>query len=53
MSDNYEGESFDNESNKSSANAPHKLKLSIDIMSIRNLAMSANVFVSYELMLTD
>ena len=53
MSDNYEGDSFENDSNKSQANAMHSLKLSIDMMSVRNMTMPANVFASYQLMLTD
>lgn len=51
MSDNYEDASFENDSNKSSQ--MHNLKLSIDLMSVRNMAVAANVFVSYQLELTD
>jgi hypothetical protein len=53
MSDHYEDASFENESQKSLSNQPHNLKLSIDLMSVRNMAIAANVFVSYQLQLTD
>jgi len=47
----YEGDSFENHSNKS--DLAHSLKLSIDVMAIRGLATAANVFVSYQIQLTD
>ena len=53
MSDNYEDASFENDSNKSKSNGVHHLKLSIDLMSVRNMAVAASVFVSYSLELTD
>lgn len=49
--DNYEDASFEADSNKSSQ--MHNLKLSIDIMSARNLTVAGNIFVSYQLELTD
>ena len=55
MSDAYEGESFESGSNKSNAadpNQAHALKLSIDCHSVRNLAVSANLFVAYQLSLS-
>jgi hypothetical protein len=50
MSDYY-SESFENNSNQS--NAMHNIKLSIDLMSVRNMAVAANAFVSYQIDLTD
>ena len=35
------------------ANALHKLKLSIDLLSVRNMNMAANVFLTYQLHLQD
>ena len=50
MSDNY-SESFENASNKSDQNATHSLKLSIDLMSVRNMVTSANIFATYQIQL--
>ena len=44
-------ESF--ESNNNSGGEMHKLKLSVDILSVRNFSTAANVFVSYQLQLKD
>jgi hypothetical protein len=46
MSD-YDNDSFENKSNKSDTNSAHALKLSIDLMSVRNMQMAANVFATY------
>ena len=53
MSDNYENESFEKSSNKSDANAAHSLKLSIDLLSVRNLQAAANLVASYQLQLNE
>lgn len=56
MSDEYSN-SFDKESSGSAANndpsALHKLKLSIDLLSVRNMSMAANVYLSYQLHLNE
>ena len=49
---------YEQNSNKSGAggeeaNAPHKLKLSIDLVSVRNMTMAANVIVAYEIKLKE
>lgn len=49
MSDEYSN-SFDKESNGSNSNDPsslHKLKLSIDLLSVRNMSMAANIYLTY------
>lgn len=51
MSDGYDEASFEADSNKSSQ--MHNLKLSIDMMSVRNMAVAGNIFVSYQVELTD
>lgn len=48
----YEDASFENDSNKSKASM-HCLKLSIDLLSVKNVANAANVFAQYQLDLTD
>jgi hypothetical protein len=54
MSDEYSN-SFDKESNVSGNDSQslHKLKLSIDLLSVRNMSMAANVYLSYELHLNE
>ena len=55
MSDEYSN-SFDKESNnsqKSDASTLHKLKLSIDLLSVRNMSIAANIYLSYQLHLTE
>jgi hypothetical protein len=42
----YNEDSFENSSENNQA---HNLKLSIDLNSVRNLAMSANVFATYQI----
>ena len=49
MSSNYD-ESFEN---SSGSDAPHNMKLSIDINSVRNMQSSGNVFVQYSIQLQD
>jgi len=45
MSDNYDNDSFDRGSNKS--DSAHNLKLSVDLMSVRNMTQTANVYATY------
>ena len=46
MTDNqYSSDSFENASG--AADTPHKLKVSIDLLSVRNLTMAANVVAAY------
>jgi hypothetical protein len=58
MSDNYEGEFFDKgssnslptsvqNSDSSMPNQVHNLKLSIDLLSVRNMTMASNIFIAY------
>jgi hypothetical protein len=35
------------------ANTPHGLKLSIDLLSVRNMTMAANIIVAYEIKLKE
>jgi hypothetical protein len=56
MSEKYSG--YDTTSNNSGmmsedVNAPHSLKLSIDLLSVRNMTMAANVIVAYEIKLKE
>ena len=48
---------YEQNSNKSGAgddqNAPHKLKLSIDLASVRNMTTAANIIVAYEIKLKE
>jgi centrosomal protein CEP120 len=48
----YSQESFES-NNKSGGPEVHKLKLSIDLLSVRNFSTAANVFVTYELQLKE
>ena len=50
MSD-YENDSFENRSNRSAGEASHALKLSVDLMSVRNMSVAANVFATYQIQL--
>ena len=56
MSDEYSN-SFDKESSGSMGNndslSMHKLKLSIDLYSVRNMSMAANVYLTYQLQLNE
>lgn len=58
MSDNY-SESFEQASGKNSERGPiskeqtHGLKLSIDLLSVKNLQVAANIVLSYQLNLRD
>ena len=57
MSSNY-SESFDKGSVKSAPtaneeNEAHHLKLSIDLLSVRNMTMAANLFLAYSLKLRE
>ena len=59
MSDNY-SDSFENSSGKAAGqgagdrqNQAHQLKLSIDLLSVRNMTMSANLFAVYQLKLKE
>ena len=53
MTDNYEDDSFEKGSHNSgrtnSANEEHNLKLSIDLLSVRNMTMACNLFMGYQL----
>ena len=47
-------ESFEKNSNRSNNNQNsttdmHKLKLSVDLLAVRNMSIAANVFVAYQL----
>lgn len=53
MSDNYENESFEKSSSKSDQNAAHSLKLSIDLLSVRNLQSAVNLVAGYQLQLNE
>jgi len=58
MADNYEADSFDRVSDSSNgrqndASQPHNLKLSVDLNSVRNMTVAANVFLTYQLHLTE
>lgn len=54
MSEFYsEYEQNSNKSGTEEANAPHKLKLSIDLVSVRNMTTAANVIVAYEIKLKE
>lgn len=52
MSEGYSGESFEQVSGKASekgsnANQPHGLKLSIDLLSVKNMQVAANIVMAY------
>ena len=56
MADSY-SESFEQASGKASdkagGNAPHGLKLSIDLLSVKNMQVAANVVIAYQLRLRE
>ena len=58
MSDNY-SDSFEAQSIKSGAarggaeEQAHQLKLSVDLLSVRNMAVAANVFTAYQITLKE
>ncbi len=47
MSDNYEGDSFDKGSHRSSDAESHLLKLSVDLYSVRNMTQAVNLYLGY------
>ena len=58
MSDHYSGESFEQPSGRSGGNAsnsnlPHSLKLSIDLLSVKNMQVAANIIMAYQLKLRE
>jgi hypothetical protein len=53
MSD-YSKDSFEsNSNNQKGGTEMHKLKLSVDLLSVRNMTIAANIFVAYQLQLKE
>ena len=58
MTDNYGADAFhavsDNSNGRQNdASQPHNLKLSVDLNSVRNMTVAANVFLTYQLHLME